>query len=614
MAMLAILVMLFTRPSLPRASRRDGDRLRLILIDRSASMAVRSGDSGRLMDAAVEQAQELIAELGPDAKVEMAYFDSSVHPVDREDDARPWAAQALIGGTRLVDAMRWARDRCLANPNDRADVAVITDLQRSGLEGSEVVGMPGDVEVHLHDVGRDVADNLAVIDFRVPGGIRLPHNPLALEATVFNFGPADHVDVPVIVTARHGAAVHYVRKTVTVASQQATDIKAELTDLAVGRWEITLDLDCEDDLQDDNRRRAAAIVADPAKVLVLDGGSPSRDETYFLRVALASRERLPDQTPADDRVEQDEDAAESGGRFRPEVVYLQEATQLPELTAYPLVVVADPGQMLAAEIESLHQYVRQGGRLMVFAGQRLAETAARDWEESGLAPGVISSPRRAGSVPYRMTSWNRSHPMLEPFADPQHGDLSRLAFDSAVPIKPAEQTLVLASFEPRLPAITEHDIGQGRILWCSVPVTGQWSRWTASPLYLPIMQQMAAELLGQTGEGPLRLRVCGSDTPPSNSDPMLRRTKTDSRGPGFYPHQETLTVVNLPSEESDIARMKPNEFYESFGLARPDAPEADAPTNKQTDSVSYDELWPWLVLALLGLMVTEYWVAGRTPG
>ena len=204
--------------------------------------------------------------------------------------------------------------------------------------------------------------------------------------------------------------------------------------------------------------------------------------------------------------------------------------------------------------------------------------------------------------------------MLEPFADPQHGDLSRLAFDSAVPIEPAEQTLVLASFEPNLPAITEHAVGEGRILWCSVPVTRQWSSWTASPLYLPIMQQMAADLLGQTGEGPVRLRVCGSEDLAAAQNTLLSRTKTDPRGPGFYPQQETLTVVNLPADESDITRMEPAEFYESFGLTAPDSAAESTSVQEQQDSVAYDELWPWLVLTFLGLLVTEYWLAGRTPG
>ncbi len=616
MAMIAIVVLLFARPSLPKTSRRDGDRMRLVLIDRSASMAVR-GAGGRLVDAAILKARESILELGPDARIEVAFFDSSVHPFGDSGDSQLAAPKALLGGTRLIDAMRWARDRCAAMPNSRADVVTITDLQRSGLDGAEEVDIPADIDVHLIDVGREVSDNLAVIDMRVPDGIRPPGRPLMVGATIFNFGPADHVDIPVIVTARDGAAKHYIRKTITVPSQQAVDVDAELASLAPGRWEITLDVDSEDDLLDDNRRRTAAVVADPARVLVLDGGKRSRDETYFLRTALAAgKVDLENLATALDPPDGDEPPKDVDGRFRPDVIYLDEARGLPDLSDYPLVVVADPGQMLAAETETLHSYVRDGGRMMVFAGKRLAESAARDWEESGLAPGVISKPRRAGSVPYRMTTWNREHPMLQPFADPQHGDLSRLAFHAAVPMEPSQQTLVLASFEPKFPAITEHEVGRGRVLWCSVPVTRDYGNWTASPLYLPIMQQMAADLLGQTGEGPVRFRVCGSEDLQLEKSSVLARTKTDPRKPGFYSDaQEALTVVNLPAEESDISRMEPAEFYESFGIAPPgDADRAVVAEEKQQDSVAYDELWPWLALMFLGLLVAEYWLAARTPG
>lgn len=616
MALIALAVFLFVRPSLPRTSRRDGDRMRLILVDRSASMSVRSGASGRLVDEAVSKARESIDELGPDARIEIAFFDSGVQPIaDRTDWSAP---KSLLGGTRLVDAMRWARDRCLAMPNNRADVVVISDLQRCGLDGAEDIEMPADIDVHLVDVGREVSDNLAVLGLRVPPGMHLPESPLKVSGTIFNFGPADHVDIPVIVTARDKSAKHYVRKTVTIPSQQAVDVDAEFASLAPGRWEITLDVDYEDDLLDDNRRRSAAMVATPARVLVLDGGNKRRDETYFLRTALSARkidlENLASELRQLEEAGDDPEAAARGSRFAPDVIYLDEATTLPDLDGYPLVVIADPGQMLAAEIEALHDYVDGGGRMLVFAGKRLAESASREWEASGLAPGVISTPRRAGTVPYRMTTWHRDHPMLEPFADPQHGDLSRLAFHSAVPVKPSEQTLVLASFEPNFPAITQHDVGGGRVIWCSVPATRDFGNWVASPLYLPIMQQMAADLLGQTGEGPIRLRVCGG-TPDANAGAVIAQAKTVIRQPGFYGDRRTLTVVNLPPEESDITRMEPTEFYESFSITPPeDVGDVLPEQEKKQDSIAYDELWPWLAVAFLGLLVGEFWLAGRTPG
>ena len=67
-------------------------------------------------------------------------------------------------------------------------------------------------------------------------------------------------------------------------------------------------------------------------------------------------------------------------------------------------------------------------------------------------------------------------------------------------------------------------------------------------------------------------------------------------------------------DESDITRMKPDEFYENYSLPAPNATGTDRQERKQEDSLAYNELWPWAVVALLGLLVAEYWVAGRTPG
>ena len=101
------------------------------------------------------------------------------------------------------------------------------------------------------------------------------------------------------------------------------------------------------------------------------------------------------------------------------------------------------------------------------------------------------------------------------------------------PVKPSAETLVLARFEPELPAITQHQIGRGKVVWCSVPVDRQWSNWTASPLYLPVMQQMAADMLGQTGEGPVRQRVCGSGEAEQGEGVVLARNPIRSPKAGI---------------------------------------------------------------------------------
>ena len=63
MAAVAVLALLFARPFIAKRVRGDGNRLRLILIDRSASMGM-PGKNGRLIDDAVAAAAEIGAELG----------------------------------------------------------------------------------------------------------------------------------------------------------------------------------------------------------------------------------------------------------------------------------------------------------------------------------------------------------------------------------------------------------------------------------------------------------------------------------------------------------------------------------------------------------------------
>ncbi len=105
--------------------------------------------------------------------------------------------------------------------------------------------------------------------------------------------------------------------------------------------------------------------------------------------------------------------------------------------------------------------------------------------------------------------------MLGPFEDPQHGDLSRLSFHTLLPVSVADSTDVLAWFDHGRPAMTQHNVDKGRVVWFLSSADASWGTWTTSPLYLPLVQQMAADLLNLTGEGPIRFRSIGDEELPA---------------------------------------------------------------------------------------------------
>lgn len=625
MALVTLLALLFARPFLPERTRRDGDRLRIVLVDRSASMGM-PGRNGRLIDDAVAAAAAAVAELGSDPNVLWAWFDRHVEPLS-EATTRPSAPRAVVGGTDYLAALEWARDRVSANPESIADVLLVTDLQQSGLVAETIatdsLGFPRDIPVRIIDVGRRASNNLAITGVSVPAAYLESEQKTRLSITLFNYGALPFEEVPLTAAAFNGDRTVRLKKSVSLPGGQAAEVPLDFGRLDPATWQITVALDVDDDLAADNQRQTAVQVAEPVAVLVLDPGS--RDDgvaakSYYLAAAIEQTERQPVAS-----IEGEFDGSPGKGRFRADVVYLEdEAAPVADLTSNPLVIVADAASLSPQLVEQLENYVRQGGKLLVFAGDGVGGDASRAWQQSRLAPGELGPPQRSGAMPFRIVSISGRGAMLEPFEDPQHGDLSRLAFQKLLPVSADDSTEVLAWFDARRPALTRHPLDSGRVVWFLSSADAAWGSWTMSPLYLPLVQQMVGDLLNLTGEGPIRFRSLGDPQPlPQKSSGTAaeirqasfaavspREGGTTFSRPGFVQRDGALYVINGEEKESDPTRIEPEAFAEHFDLTLASA--EGAIVSESIDSEDRNELWPWLAAAVLVLCFGEFTLANRT--
>ncbi len=623
-ALVVALAFLFARPFLPEQTRGDGNRLRVILVDRSASMGM-PGKSGRLIDDAVGAAASSAADLGPDATVQWAWFDRHVEPLP-ESTLRPAAPRAVVGDTNYPAALSWARNLIHAFPASLADVVLVTDLQQSGLASdtitTESFDFPADVPVQIIDVGRAAANNLAIAGL-FPSATRLEtQQQVVVSATLFNYGTRPFEEVPITVAAFDGTRTVRLKKTVNVPSDQAEEITFDFGELQSGTWQVTMAVDVDDDLAADNRRFTAFEVAEPTMVTVIDSGSRedrTAGESYFLVKALEQGgNRFTEAAGLDAPSPTDR------SRFHANVIRLQDSgVPALNLASNPIVVVADAGELAKATVEQLGDYVRGGGRLLVFAGDGDGKPLQR-WSAAGLAPGRLQAPEPSGVMPFRIAKVTAGSSMLRPFEDPQHGDLSRLSFRKLQPVALDESTNVLAWFDRGRPAVTEHRVEEGRVVWFLASADASWGNWTTSPLYLPLVQQMVSDLLNLTGEGPIRFRTIGDEIVPEresrqNSQTITTVSMTDDspvaaatlafKQLGFQRRGQSLYVVNGAAKESDPTRMQVVAFREHFGLANG---AVDAMVSASVMHEQRNELWRWLAAAVFVLLVAEFGLANRT--
>ena len=217
-----------------------------------------------------------------------------------------------------------------------------------------------------------------------------------------------------------------------------------------------------------------------------------------------------------------------------------------------------------------------------------------------LGVGQVGAPLAAAGRPWRFDRWEASHPILRPFAEPEHGDIRRPAFATITDINPDPSARVLATFRGGKPALLERTVGKGRVVWFASTCDRAWGDWPKGRMFLPMVHQIVAHAANLADGGPIRPEMAAA-----------------SQGPGIVAADGIVRVVNVDPFESEMARCTPAEFADRYGFTLIDPTRVGdltpAPTSKPADDrLREDEVWPWVALTLVGILMLEQFLANRT--
>jgi hypothetical protein len=694
MLFVALLVGLFARPYFTAAATGGDKDLLVILIDRSATMQLK-GENGRLIDQAVAGAKRLIESAGPRTRVEVAFFDHEVHPVTNSKNqesgttneeprtknqepnlksqisseavlAKLQAPSSLFGATSFGPAIAWARDICVKAPAGEKQLHLFSDLQRSGLDWTEVESLPAEVRSHLHDLGRPVVNNVAVTEVRTPRLWVRPGEAPTIRASVLHGGTFALDEVPVVLEIGRVPDAHRVttqnadgtsserrlryvvtsdlragllnrtrfenlteritkRERVKLEPGATATLDFDLPPLGEGLWQGRVTVEYDDDLPFDNQR-FFAISATPAyRVLVVTGeadGSAITSETYFLNAAL--------------RLSETGDSY-AASPFTPTLLTYADGAKLPKLSGFDAVVLANVAGIAKPDAAQLASFVRDGGGLLVFTGDRVSAPGCSTLTDAGLTVGAIGDVKVTNDLPWRLNQWDVAHPVFEPLSDPQHGDLRRLIFAAYTKVTPAKDATVLAQFSTDDPAILERRLGGGTVLWVTTSCGRDWSDWCRSRLFLPTVHQLLGYEVGLTAGGRVRTTLVDAEAGSQEGgiqNSEFRSQKEDSsssaavtsdaltsgirhaRGllPGVENFERYAEVINTSPRESDTDRCTRKEFEERFAMkfVEDDGTSVAQAAGPGKVEIQQDEIWHWVGCALLAVLLLEGFVGNRT--
>jgi hypothetical protein len=306
-------------------------------------------------------------------------------------------------------------------------------------------------------------------------------------------------------------------------------------------------------------------------------------------------------------------------------------------TATPLVVATvDPA---ADQLNALRTYAESGGTvLFVLAGEVPATAWTSLVNQSSTDREAISIEEANLDNDYTMLGQIAfDHPLFAPMSGPHFNDFTQIRFWKYRQVKPDElgDANIVARFENGDPALVEWRIGKGRlylltagwhladsqlarswkfVLLVSAMVEGGRSGRTDRVYFVvnepvPLGERESdAEPAAVTKPDGTKVQLAGSARAFEAADMPGVYTISTSDGPQQF-------AVNLDPMESRTAAVG-METLEQLGcrLVGGSALAHNEDDRQQLQDVqleSRQKLWQWLIVAALGILVAETWLAGR---
>lgn len=248
----------------------------------------------------------------------------------------------------------------------------------------------------------------------------------------------------------------------------------------------------------------------------------------------------------------------------------------------------------------MEAWLRNGGSLLVFAGDQVRPASLASFQEHGLLPGPVADAPVEGRL--RVDQWDSKHPALSCFSDPQQGDLRRVEFQKLLPLKQleADSRELLASGNQIVAA--ERQVGKGRCIYFGSSADRDWTELPRTPMYVPLVRQIVAYLADQLAErSAVTIQVLSKPLEKVGIVPAA-----DEEGQWL--------VTNMDPRESALERITPEALLAVAGAVPTQPPDENtvaAGLKLPADSLRPDEIWTLVTWLLFAVLSVEMLLAGR---
>ncbi len=529
--LLALLAFALARPAFQKSGADFLGQAKVtgvIILDNSQSMGMSDGTATRFEKArqAAEQALDtmpagsatavFLASDAVDGVIAEPTFDLNLaRKAIREATLTDRASDLLPSVQRAVDTLK-------QRIGIRKEIHLVTDGQLAGwkrmaeiqklLENSQ-----REIHGHVVLVSEHEERNLAVSDLRNASGLTPINQPIRFEVRVSNFGREEARDIRVgIGIDNEPPSDEFTIVSLPPGGSKSISLFARLR--TEGFHSVTARIP-EDRLPADDKRMLAVRAIREVRVLLVDGdpGTEPRDsETFFLRHAL---------TPVP--------SSEAANYFVKVTRIL--APELPgaRLDDFDAVILANVPDFSDAVAKGMEQYVRRGGGLVLFAGNRINasfynEQLAGKYQLLPATFGPARGNAEQDAEYFTVQDRDLEHSIVSIWNDPNAGNLSSVRFYKAYDLVPARYTRpapggsapppttagiedtgppqTVLKFSHGTPAIIERTWGLGRVVMFASTADTAWNDLAVRPAFVPLVHRTLGAIVQRQDEG-LNIRV-----------------------------------------------------------------------------------------------------------
>jgi hypothetical protein len=487
----------------------------VVLLDNSLSMTW-SGD-GNGFKQAKEAARLLISGLNEGDRAALVPTNISGKEAFRLKDQKEILLKELesieiADGTANLTAALGKAYELLNLPAGQKEIRFITDMGLTGWDQFSLAGLKQvdpSIPLKLIHVGRkEQALNASIKEIRLGGhgvGVNLP---IHIEATVANFGDSEIKDMLVQLSID---GENKEQKLAAVPPKGATSVDFRTTIARPGAHlgRITLK---KEGLAGNAVANFTLEAQDKLKVLVVDGDPQTslvQSDTFFLVRAL---------NPAGER---------DSSLFLPTAI-VTDGLHTANLDSYQVVILCNVATLPDGFVAKLQQYLRQGGGLLIFAGDKL-QLDHYNQQLAQILPGPLRDKKSGAEASgEKIDKFDLAHPALQSLVDPILQESLKSARVWSYARSGGKTLISLANGDPLL---LEQKIGAGKAMLMTSSADRDWNDLPVKTVYLPLVQSLAQYLAGgKLGSLDAGIAVGAArelSLPPSFVGKNLRVTKPD---------------------------------------------------------------------------------------